>query len=327
MVGGQFVGSFIGGQVRTGEIDEERIRAIAKELGIDPDEYVEAARRTPLADRGTVQKTAVFLTEIAKILSEMAYRNYKALQDSRQMEQAALSQASYITSMILDMKKHIQEWITITDKALGNENQREVQNMLMQLCTSSGTLLSEIEDTINYINVSEGNVRLDEREYSISELTSQIRYAARKLVGDRDIRVEIYTDSSVPEYLLGDAGGIGQAVFKLVQQSIRYMDQGVLQIRISCRRISYSVWLEIVVSDNGVGMKPEALRRVQTFLNSQDMQFIKSDMAVEKSLYVLGALIHQMNGTVTVQSTEGKGTVFTIGLPQLEVRGGAGNGV
>ena len=111
MVEGKFIGSFIGGQVRPPFFDEAEMRKKAEELGIDPEEYLSAAKQTIILDMKEIEKAAEFLKEIADVLSGMAYRNYVALMESRKLERIARSQSEYIMDMNLDMQKRVKEWI------------------------------------------------------------------------------------------------------------------------------------------------------------------------------------------------------------------------
>lgn len=77
MVDGEFIGSFIGGQVLTEKPDEAKFRKIAKELGIDPDEYIAALRKVKIVPKEKVEAAARFLHTIAKNISSMAYSSYQ----------------------------------------------------------------------------------------------------------------------------------------------------------------------------------------------------------------------------------------------------------
>ena len=76
MVNGEFIGSFIGGQVLTEKPDESKFRRIAAELGIDPDEYINALRKVKIVPKERVEAAARFLHTIAKNISTMAYSSY-----------------------------------------------------------------------------------------------------------------------------------------------------------------------------------------------------------------------------------------------------------
>ena len=77
MVDGEFIGSFIGGQVLTEKPDESKFRRIAADIGVNPDEYIAALRKVKIVPREKVEASARFLYIIAKNISDMAYTNYK----------------------------------------------------------------------------------------------------------------------------------------------------------------------------------------------------------------------------------------------------------
>lgn len=81
IVNGEFIGSFIGGQVLTEAPDEEKFRKLARELKIDEDEYIAALRKVKIVPAMQVEKAAKFLHTIAKSISSMAYANYNTKQD------------------------------------------------------------------------------------------------------------------------------------------------------------------------------------------------------------------------------------------------------
>ncbi len=78
MLNGTFIGSFIGGQVLTSKPDENKFRTIAREIGVNPDEYIKALRKIKIIDKEKVDAAADFLCTIAKVLSQTAYNNYLA---------------------------------------------------------------------------------------------------------------------------------------------------------------------------------------------------------------------------------------------------------
>ncbi|MGN0600377.1 MAG: PocR ligand-binding domain-containing protein [Oscillospiraceae bacterium] len=93
MLGGEMIGSFIGGQVLTEAPDEEKFRAIARELGIDEEKYIAALRKVKIVERSQVEAAADFLFIIAGLLSQSAYDAYISKQNSSGL--TSLNQALY----------------------------------------------------------------------------------------------------------------------------------------------------------------------------------------------------------------------------------------
>ena len=326
MVEGKFIGSFIGGQVRTHELDEEKMKAIAAELKIDENIYLEALKQVRILDRKVVEKTAAFLAEIAKILSEMAYRNYTAIENSRKMERAARSQTAYIMKMGLNMEKSMSGWNESIGRALESGNPSEMYRTLKALRGQSMGLLCTVEDTIEYVRMSDGKVELMEGEYEIRDLIDQMVGSARAQVDGEKVVIEAHIEQNVPRVLMGDSGRIGQIVYKLLQNSLQFTKQGWVKVFVSSEKISYSTWITIEIRDNGVGMTKEQLESSRASLNKKNVDIFDDEGMIEKGFSVLGVLVRKMAGTIDVQSEPEKGTSCVLRLPQLEA-GGEGNGI
>ncbi len=122
MIKDHLIGCFIGGQVRTSDIDEDKFAKTAIELGLDPKEYVKAAKSVILMSKEEVEAAAKFLYEIAHAISEMAYKNYTSLQKSIKLEKAARAQSVFIMDITSSTHKNLRKCISVSKKALENNN-------------------------------------------------------------------------------------------------------------------------------------------------------------------------------------------------------------
>lgn len=96
MVNGQFIGSFIGGQVLIEEPDEKKFRRIASDLGIDPDEYITALRKVNIVPKERVETAARFLHTIAKSISQIAYAKFEAQNNNDRLTSDAAATSEVI---------------------------------------------------------------------------------------------------------------------------------------------------------------------------------------------------------------------------------------
>lgn len=116
MVNGEFIGSFIGGQVLTEKPDEAKFRKIAKELGVNPDEYIAALRKVKIIPKSKVEAAAKFLCTIAKNISAMAYSSYCAKRNNEALKIDVSSSADSI--------KHIEQIANNNIRAITGLNEK-----------------------------------------------------------------------------------------------------------------------------------------------------------------------------------------------------------
>lgn len=319
MVENKIIGGLIGGQVRSSEIDREEMTKIAEELGIDPEEYITAAEKTLMLPTERIEKAAEFLCETTKILSDMAYSNYVSISQSRKVERAVRSQSAYIMNMSLNMENNFNKWVTNVRNAVNSGSSEMMETTVKNLLNESSNASTIIGDTVEYIRMMGGDIELNETAYSLRDVLDRIVRNTETAFAEKQLFAHVDIDDSVPEFLLGDSGLIGQIINKLIYDSIFFTEKGGITIKASCRKSSYASMLRIKISDTGRGMTSEQLERVQRFFT--DTYLMDDDKYRESlSFPMIGVLMKYMSGKVEVSSVENVGTEFVLTIPQLEVK-------
>ncbi len=315
MVEGEFIGSFIGGQVRTSALSEEMLRKTARELNLDVNAYLEAASRIPVISHEQVENAAQFLFEIAAILSEMAYSNYIALNQSKQLERETRSHNNFIIGMNTSMKSHVQDWIAAARELQQEHSPEKISSILSKLMSKGSEFISAIEETMEFAQMANGEIHLKETEYNLRDLLQKILDSLQAQAKEQNLILELFVSPDVPELLLGDMGRIQQIVTKLVLNSIHYTEHGGVLIRASIQKRSYATDTILEISDTGVGLPPEALARVKAYLRGE----LPYDEGESIGLTYILPLLKKMSATLDVHSRLGVGTTFILTIPQLEL--------
>jgi ligand-binding sensor protein len=126
MLEGRLIGTILGGQVLTSSPEEEKYRRIAKEIGVNPDEYVEASKEARILSRESIEAAANVLFIVANSMSNAAYQRLRlrsvvntlsdsAHQISATMQQLAAS-ASTVSDNQTDLNSEIKNVNTVTGK-------------------------------------------------------------------------------------------------------------------------------------------------------------------------------------------------------------------
>ena len=312
-----FIGCIIGGQVLTNPLEEEDFRQTARELSIDEETYVEAAKKVPYRKISEVERAAAFLSEIASILSDMAYRNYIALQNSQKLERAAHSQTAFIIDMNANIQRDMTHWIESAKSAVYNQDYNSMFSTLDDITIRGTELLSSLKDTVEYARMNNGEIELNETEYNFRSLVKGICKKTQKYFQANNISFHIEVDDSVPTYLLGDEGRISQVLTKALNNVTNYPGTTEINVTAYCKTASYARLLTIEVRDNSGGMTAEELTNANYYLVNNDFQLIENMEACGIGLSIIGLLIRQMSGTVKISCMENVGTTYTIQIPQL----------
>ncbi|MBR3599794.1 MAG: PocR ligand-binding domain-containing protein [Lachnospiraceae bacterium] len=284
MLEGKMIGSFIGGQVRTQELDEEKMTVIAQELGISPEIFISEARKARQLNLDDVERAAEFLEGIAGSLSEMAYHNYLALQKSRKMENAARAQADFIMNMYNDV--------------------------------DAAKIPKEVRDVVDYIRHLDGKIEIRETHYKLKDLRDVIYKQVIVLVDREEIDFDIVISDNAPELLLGDAGRIGQIVVRILHYILRYKINGKLHVRFDVKKRSYASMLCISIEDYDSEIPQDEGKKILRYV-TEDSTVNEPEDASLISIRLLKLLFEQISAEADLRRDEDNTVHIDIAIPQL----------
>lgn len=327
MLGDNFLGCFLGGQVRVSSaIDEEALKETAKELGIEYKSYYQAMQNTNTIGKKKLKESAKFFGIVANILSEMAYQNYMAIDKYRKLERAARSQSHFLMDLSSDLHENMSEWISALQDVVKNGSVESVMDVIDTMLTNGTNTYSIIGDIVDYMKFSDGNVALYETAYSIYDVVQAVVELEEEEAGQKGIRLSFSVEEDVPGQLLGDSGRIGQMLTKLISNAIAIKTNGEeitnLHIAVSASKDSYAHVLRLAVQNHGEVLSDEEIGTIREYFSRGILRLQDRDEINEFALSIVDLFVRQMQGTLTVSSKKEEGTTFVIELPQLEVTEG-----
>ncbi|MBR2274976.1 MAG: PocR ligand-binding domain-containing protein [Lachnospiraceae bacterium] len=322
LLNGEFVGSFIGGQVRSGEVNEEEFWKTAIEYGLDPDAYIEAARETRCLPKEDIERTALFLSKMAGVLSKIAYQRYLVFQQNQNIEDTARTQSEFLTQFADDMQQSVKELFLYLSDAGDEQATDHIQKNVDMLLARTMKLGSIVEDSVDYVNIINGIFDLNESVYDIRKIAELKVSEYLTKANEKNNTVEFRVDDNVPLLFMGDSGRVGTIIGKLIENAIRFTDNGKIHLVIEKEELSYSCILVIRVMDNGVGIEEKQLEYIKNYMSSRGFSDTKDEEFEMLGFSAVGYCINALSGSLDIKSRLGVGTEFIVRIPQLAVEEG-----
>ncbi len=320
MVNEYMIGSVIGGQVRNAPLEEEHERAMARELGIDEETYLEAAKKIHLVDEEQVSKAAKFLTELAAVLSDMAYQNYIALQNSMRLEKISRSQTSYMVDIYSNTEKMFALWIESARLSLANKDREAMANSLEVLIKNGKEILTAFGNTVEYAKLTDSGISLKESAYNLKQIINDAIMMQRKAIKEKGNRVQIHTPDNMSVCFFGDMGRLRQLTSTLVKIGNSFMNNGIIEIHAWADKVDYADMLVIEVRNNENGMRESSITGLNKYMQHVNMNLLDCEEEEEKELFILRMLVEQLSGRIIFESAPNGGTVTRVIVPQLEMK-------
>ncbi len=178
-------------------------------------------------------------------------------------------------------------------------------------------LLSVINDILDLSKIESGKMEINEAPYTLHKLTDEVDTMIRIKAEQKDLKYIQQTDPSIPDRLIGDELRIRQIMINILNNAVKYTDKGEVKLEITSESVSEDVInLRISVRDTGIGIKEEDLPYLFGDYKRLDEEHNRRIEGTGLGLAIVKRMTDLMNGRIDVTSEYGKGSVFTVVIPQ-----------
>jgi len=226
------------------------------------------------------------------------------------------SKARFLASMSHEIRTPINTIIGMNEMILRENQDGIIQEYAINIKRESQLLIGLVSDVLDFSEIDAGKMRIVEKAYETSYMLYDTVLAMMPGIRDKKLELVREIDAGIPKWLKGDELRIRQVLNNLLSNAMKYTEQGTITFRASGEQQEDKYWLKIEVEDTGIGIKEEEL--VQVFESFKRLELDKTHY-IEGSglgLNITRQLVELMGGTITVKSEYGKGSCFTVCLPQ-----------
>lgn len=178
-------------------------------------------------------------------------------------------------------------------------------------------LLAIINDILDFSRIEAGRIELQETTYQLSSVLNDLGNMFFFKAQDKGLAFIIDVDESLPDHLRGDEVRLRQVLTNLLNNAVKYTEQGSIRLTVRGQRQEDGrLMLTAAVEDTGIGIRPEDEGKLFTRFGRLDMQRNSTVEGTGLGLVITKRLLDMMGGSISVSSTYGVGSVFTVAIPQ-----------
>lgn len=176
---------------------------------------------------------------------------------------------------------------------------------------SAGSLLSIINDVLDFSKVEAGKMTLENVDFDLFEFLTMLPIMFSLQADKNNNKFNVNHNLEKKCYIKLDEGRLRQVINNLVSNSLKFTKNGV--VTLNCNINNNILYLSVV--DNGIGMTENQLKTIFTAFQQADISTTRKFGGTGLGLSIAKSIVTLMEGKLTVSSEYGKGSIFSIEIP------------
>lgn len=260
-----------------------------------------------------IRNQAGEVTHILGLQSDVseAERTKRYLEEARaKAEESARLKSSFLASMSHEIRTPMNGVLGMLH-LLGETPLDEQQSHHVHLAkTSADSLLDIINDILDFSKIEAGKMEIAESEFDLPEMLGDLVKSMSQRANERGD--ELLLDLSELEYRVvkSDPSRIKQITANLVTNAIKFTENGIIHISARIETTDQKAFLTLSVKDNGIGICPERQAAVFESFTQADNSTTRRFGGTGLGLAICKELCEALNGGISLESEENKGSHF-----------------
>ncbi len=264
----------------------------------------------------------LFAIAIAIFLLIQVYDSVKGLLELQRQKEEAVKESwdksIFLANMSHEIRTPMNAIMSMSELLSESETLGDTEwDYVNTIYSASRNLLEIINDILDYSKFSAGKYDLVRESYDPHKMIADIEKMLAVKAKEKGLTMTVSIDSRIPKRMIGDEGRVRQIVLNLLNNAVKYTDEGFVDLKAGIRPLDDShAELIFIVADSGVGIKEEDLKKLFDEFTQVDVRKNRSKEGTGLGLAIARQLAELMDGRITVSSEYGKGSTFAAFVTQ-----------
>ncbi len=244
-----------------------------------------------------------------KMDEQLRYAHEEALLSSQ-------AKSNFLANMSHEIRTPLNAILGMSEIVLRESMGRNTEEYAVEIKKASESLLVIINDILDISKIESGKLEVINVEYNITSLLNDIISLSKMRLEERPVILTTFIQSDIPAVMYGDEIRLKQILLNLMGNAIKFTKAGNINLNVNCELHNGKAELIFSVSDTGMGIKESDMDRLFMQFERVDTKKNRNIEGTGLGLAITKQLCEMMDGSISVISEAGAGSVFTVSIPQ-----------
>lgn len=259
---------------------------------------------------------SIDITKRKKAENQLKKKQVQLLAEKNKAEAASQAKTEFLANMRHDIRTPLSGIVGFSELLKSESNEPRIKEYADNLIASSHALLDLMDEVLEAVRVSSGEMPLLKRKFNLTQTIEQVVALYQARAHEKKLGLSLSLDNTVPNFVIGDKIRLHRIALELIGNALNFTDKGHVKVNVVlAKKENRELIIKMTVTDSGMGIPKEKQQEIYL----QFKRLTPSYQGIYKGsglgLYVVKQFIDELGGEIYVESETRKGTVFTCLIP------------
>jgi two-component system phosphate regulon sensor histidine kinase PhoR len=303
----------LGNYVSQSNLHSELSRTIEDSLKTEDSAYTSISQELSIGDSREMflrAHTAPVRNDLGEIMGSVT-----VLQDISYLKELDKMKSEFIAMVAHELRAPIatvEQQLTVIIGGMAGELNEKQQQMMTRAKERTRSVLTLIKDLLDFSKIEAGKMVQYKEPLSLAEMIPRVVEVMKADAAGKNIGIEILHPLS-SSIIQADQNSMEGILNNLISNAVKYTPDGG---RVTISLDDDDSFVKISVTDTGIGIKGEDIPRIFDKFYRVKSSDTRQIVGTGLGLSIVKSIVDAHMGTISVESTEGKGTTFSVLLPK-----------